>query len=190
MLTGREIQVARCISRGMYEKEIADRLHISMATIHANARNIRKKIGAGNIADITRYYILTHDGIIRHRTRSAYQAGCAHYALRERDHATPDQPETGVFHLRTRADHAVAPTGVFKPRQAWLQDLLLRFGVAHGFKNQHDMTELEKIDILQWMYAHLSLPQLRQLQTIAKNMKEYERRCNDGSRDKAAEKQN
>lgn len=68
MLTGREIQVARCISRGMYEKEIADRLHISMATIHAHARNIRQKIGAGNIADITRKYIVAYDlGAIIHQ---------------------------------------------------------------------------------------------------------------------------
>ena len=85
MLSAREIQVDRLISRGRYEKEIAVQLHIAVATVHAHSRNIREKWHASN-------------------------------------------------------------------------------------QNQLTMTELQKIDILQWMYSELTLEQLKTLKQIAKDI--------------------
>jgi len=60
-LTKTEIKVAHGISQGFLYKELADKLCVSTHTIHAHLRNIRIKVGARNIADITRLYILSLD---------------------------------------------------------------------------------------------------------------------------------
>lgn len=67
MLTQREMQIAKHISEGLIEKEIADRLFLSPMTIHAHTRTIRKKTGARNMADITRLYItrLRYSSLLR-----------------------------------------------------------------------------------------------------------------------------
>lgn len=57
MLTQREMQIAKYISQGLIEKEIADRLFLSPFTIHTHTRRIREKTKARNMADITRLYI-------------------------------------------------------------------------------------------------------------------------------------
>lgn len=61
LLTKTETKVAHGISQGLIEKELADKLCVSVHTVHAHARNIRKKLGARNMADITRMYILSLD---------------------------------------------------------------------------------------------------------------------------------
>ncbi|MFD0763011.1 helix-turn-helix transcriptional regulator [Lutibacter aestuarii] len=58
-LTKQENRIAHLIAQGCIEKEIADKLFISQLTVHTHSRNIRAKIGAKNIADITRMYILS-----------------------------------------------------------------------------------------------------------------------------------
>jgi DNA-binding CsgD family transcriptional regulator len=57
-LTQRELQVADLIHRGFIEKEIADQLFLSPGTIHTYKKRLCQKLGARNIADITRIYIL------------------------------------------------------------------------------------------------------------------------------------
>lgn len=59
VLTKQENRVAHLISNGFYGKEIADKLYISPKTVSVHYRNIRRKIHASNIADITREYILS-----------------------------------------------------------------------------------------------------------------------------------
>lgn len=60
-LTKTETKVAHLTAQGFIKKEIADKLHVSDHTVHAHLRNIRTKWHAGNIADITRMYILSLD---------------------------------------------------------------------------------------------------------------------------------
>lgn len=43
--TDREYEIAGLLSRGMSEKEIADKLNISPATVNNHTRNIRAKFG-------------------------------------------------------------------------------------------------------------------------------------------------
>lgn len=60
-LTSSEKRVAHLTAQGFIKKEVADKLHVSEHTVHAHLRNIRRKWHAGNIADITRMYILSLD---------------------------------------------------------------------------------------------------------------------------------
>lgn len=60
-LTKTELKIAHLTAQGFINKEIAYRLHVSPHTVHAHLRNIRNKWHAGNIADITRIYILSLD---------------------------------------------------------------------------------------------------------------------------------
>lgn len=57
-LSVREIQIADLIHRGKTEKEIATELFISQSTVHTHTKNIRQKLNARNIADITRIYLV------------------------------------------------------------------------------------------------------------------------------------
>lgn len=61
LLSKTELKIAHGISQGLIEKEIADKLCISIHTVHAHTKNIRKKLNARNIADVTRIYILSLD---------------------------------------------------------------------------------------------------------------------------------
>ena len=58
-LTQTETKIAALISLGFLEKEIADKLYISHHTVHSHTKNIRQKLAARNIADITRIFILS-----------------------------------------------------------------------------------------------------------------------------------
>jgi DNA-binding CsgD family transcriptional regulator len=57
-LTKRELEIADLIHQGFFEKEIAERLFVSPQTVHTHKKHIFQKMGARNIADITRMYIL------------------------------------------------------------------------------------------------------------------------------------
>lgn len=61
VLTKTENKVAHLVAQGNLHKEIASKMYVSEHTVHAHLRNIRKKLNAGNIADITRMYILSLD---------------------------------------------------------------------------------------------------------------------------------
>lgn len=170
MLSAREIQVARLISRGRYEKEIAVQLHIAVGTVHAHSRSIREKWHASNIAEITRNYILTYDHTIRQRIRRAYQAGRSGGPDGRGAAQTSDQPATGIRNFWTRANKNMAQAWHHKPREARFADLLLNGRAGHRNQNKLTMTELQKIDILQWMYSELTLEQLKTLKQIAKDI--------------------
>lgn len=56
-LFGRERQVADLLARGLSEKEIADKLNISPATVNNHTRNIRTKFGLNKNSEIVLLYI-------------------------------------------------------------------------------------------------------------------------------------
>lgn len=56
-LSGRELQVVRCICEGMYHKEIAARLDIAVKTVEVHREHIGKKLGFRHPALLTRWAI-------------------------------------------------------------------------------------------------------------------------------------
>ena len=56
-LSVREMQITDLIHKGKTEKEIACELFISPTTVHTHTKNIRQKLCARNIADITRIFL-------------------------------------------------------------------------------------------------------------------------------------
>jgi len=56
-LTDRELQVLALICQEMTNKEIGDKLHISVRTVDAHRRNILQKTGAKNTAGLVKYAI-------------------------------------------------------------------------------------------------------------------------------------
>ena len=58
-LTSQEDKIARFIALGFIEKEIANKLCISVNTVHTHTQVLRKKLNAKNIADVTRNYIFS-----------------------------------------------------------------------------------------------------------------------------------
>ena len=56
-LTYREIEVLRAIAQGSSSREIARQLGVATTTIEVHRRNIRRKLGIRNVADITRWAI-------------------------------------------------------------------------------------------------------------------------------------
>lgn len=59
-LTKQECKVAYLTAMGYVQKEIGEKLFISQGTVHSHQKNIRKKTGARNTADVTRMYILAY----------------------------------------------------------------------------------------------------------------------------------
>lgn len=57
--TDREAQVIRLIALGHSNKEIADRLQISIKTIEKHRGNSMRRFGLRNTADITRFAVAT-----------------------------------------------------------------------------------------------------------------------------------
>ncbi len=51
-LTGREIEVLSAIAKGLSNKEIANRLEISVRTVEAHRMNVHDKVGGGNAAHL------------------------------------------------------------------------------------------------------------------------------------------
>jgi len=56
-LTTRQIEVLQLVAEGFGNKEIADRLHISMKTVEFHRGRIMAKLGAHNVADLIRYAV-------------------------------------------------------------------------------------------------------------------------------------
>jgi DNA-binding NarL/FixJ family response regulator len=56
-LSDRELQVLRCIGRGMSSREIGDELFISVKTVEAHREHIKQKLGLPNSAELLRYAI-------------------------------------------------------------------------------------------------------------------------------------
>lgn len=61
-ITRRESEVMECLSHGLTEKEIGDKLFISPKTVNNHLDNIRKKIGVTKNIEIVAYYIATLRG--------------------------------------------------------------------------------------------------------------------------------
>lgn len=56
-LSAREIEVMSLIVKGMINKEIADRLNISLATVVTHRRNIMEKLGLKSVSALTIYAV-------------------------------------------------------------------------------------------------------------------------------------
>lgn len=57
-LSAREIEVLTLIARGHINKEIADKLHISLTTVISHRKNITEKIGIKSVAGLTIYAVM------------------------------------------------------------------------------------------------------------------------------------
>lgn len=62
-LTPREISVLRCVASGMRASEIAEFLGISTGTVDTHRKNIKAKLGAGSIAELTQYAL--REGLLK-----------------------------------------------------------------------------------------------------------------------------
>jgi two-component system, NarL family, response regulator NreC len=56
-LTSREREVLQLLAEGHGTKQVATMLHLSEKTVEVHRRNIMRKLGLGNLADLTRYAI-------------------------------------------------------------------------------------------------------------------------------------
>ena len=56
-LTSRQIEVLQLIAEGFGNKEIADRLQISVKTVEFHRGRLMAKLGAHNVADLIRYAV-------------------------------------------------------------------------------------------------------------------------------------
>lgn len=57
-LSAREIEVLTLIARGRINKEIADKLHISLTTVISHRKNITEKLGIKSVAGLTIYAVM------------------------------------------------------------------------------------------------------------------------------------
>lgn len=57
-LSPREIEVLVLISKGLINKEIADKLNISMTTVISHRKNITEKLGIKSVAGLTIYAVM------------------------------------------------------------------------------------------------------------------------------------
>ena len=57
-MTEREKEIVRCVARGMQNKEIADKLFISINTVTTYRRNISAKLNIHSAAGLTVFAIL------------------------------------------------------------------------------------------------------------------------------------
>ena len=56
-LTEREMEVFRLIAQNLQAEDIAEELHISPCTVARHRENIKAKIGAKNVAEMTAYWL-------------------------------------------------------------------------------------------------------------------------------------
>ena len=57
-MTMREIEVLSLVARGFINKEIADKLHISLTTVITHRKNITEKLGIKTISGLTIYAVM------------------------------------------------------------------------------------------------------------------------------------
>ena len=58
LLTDREAEVMVLIVKGLINKEIADRLHISLSTVVTHRKNIMEKLGVRSVSSLTIYAVM------------------------------------------------------------------------------------------------------------------------------------
>lgn len=56
-VSSREIEVITMLADGMTNKDVADRLFLSVNTVACHRQNIMKKLGLKNTAELTKYAI-------------------------------------------------------------------------------------------------------------------------------------
>jgi DNA-binding CsgD family transcriptional regulator len=168
MLSARELQIAGMISNGLFEKEIADQLHIAPATVHAHTRNIRNKMHAGNIADITRNYTLNHDTTITARIKTAYAGGRRTGFNIGRLRKAINITKRGIPSVRTQTDHVTKAIRALKPGEEREAYSLLYSRI----KTTNPMTDemMKKIDLLMILRVY-SIEELKRLIEIAEQLK-------------------
>ena len=59
-LSAREKEILVCVAKGMLNKEIADRFHISIYTVITHRKNITRKTGIKTVAGLTVYALLNN----------------------------------------------------------------------------------------------------------------------------------
>lgn len=57
-LSAREIEVLRLVSKGYINKEIADKLNISLTTVITHRKNITEKLGIKSVSGLTMYAVM------------------------------------------------------------------------------------------------------------------------------------
>jgi len=57
-LSAREIEVLKLITKGLINKEIADKLNISLTTVISHRKNITEKLGIKSVAGLTIYAVM------------------------------------------------------------------------------------------------------------------------------------
>lgn len=57
-LTAREIEVLRLVTKGLINKEIADKLHISLTTVISHRKNITEKLGIKSVSGLAIYAVM------------------------------------------------------------------------------------------------------------------------------------
>jgi DNA-binding CsgD family transcriptional regulator len=57
-LSVREIEVLKLITKGLINKEIADRLGISLTTVISHRKNITEKLGIKSVSGLTIYAVM------------------------------------------------------------------------------------------------------------------------------------
>ena len=58
LLSAREVEVALLLCQGCINKEVADRLNISITTVITHRKNIMEKLGARSLADVIIYCVM------------------------------------------------------------------------------------------------------------------------------------
>ena len=58
LLSAREVEVALLLCQGCINKEVADRLNISITTVITHRKNIMEKLGARSLADVIVYCVM------------------------------------------------------------------------------------------------------------------------------------
>ncbi len=59
-LSAREKEILVCVAKGMLNKEIADKLNLSIYTVITHRKNITRKIGIKTVAGLTVYALLNN----------------------------------------------------------------------------------------------------------------------------------
>ena len=58
LLSAREIEVLVLITKGLINKEIADKLNISLTTVITHRKNITEKLGIKSVSGLTIYAVM------------------------------------------------------------------------------------------------------------------------------------
>ena len=72
-LTAREIEIVRLVCDGLLNKEIADKLFLSVRTVEAHRKNIVKKLNVNNVAGLIRFAV--QNGIYDYSNPETHQFG-------------------------------------------------------------------------------------------------------------------